>query len=96
LPPYSASAFEVSCSSPSTCIASGAEGTGQPAPVFVSSTDGGLTWSNAAPPPSFTGIAGISCPAGGTCVIVGRTPAGPATVTRTPGAQWSSVHQASL
>jgi photosystem II stability/assembly factor-like uncharacterized protein len=91
-PFYSASLFEVSCTSATSCIASGAAGTGETAPAFVVSSDGGLTWNLATPPPTFSAVAGISCPNGGSCVLVGQTPSGAAATSLSPKGQWSAAH----
>jgi hypothetical protein len=91
LPPYTASVFEISCSTNLTCLASGAEGTGQSGAAFAVSSDGGATWSTPTPPPDFVGVAGISCVSDGTCVLVGSTTSGGATVTRSPSASWGPV-----
>jgi photosystem II stability/assembly factor-like uncharacterized protein len=90
-PYYSASLFEVSCASTTSCIASGAEGTGITGPAFVASSDGGVTWNVATPPPTFSAVAGISCPSGGSCVLVGQTPSGAATSSLSPQGEWSAV-----
>jgi hypothetical protein len=80
-------------------VASGAMGTGASAPVFLSSTDGGSSWSNAAAPPNFTGVSGLSCPSGGSCVAVGHAMSGSTPVSSTatlssptaPNPQWASA-----
>jgi RHS repeat-associated protein len=93
LPPYTASAFEVSCSSSSMCVVSGAEGTGQSAPTFATSSDGGGSWTVGTPPPSFVGVAGISCLSGGNCVLVGSTSSGAATVSLSANQRLGAVKQ---
>jgi hypothetical protein len=90
-PAYSASLFEVSCSSVSTCIASGAEGTGQSAAAFVASSDGGVTWSTATPPPGISAIAGISCPSAASCVMVGQSTSGPVSISRSGQGLWRAA-----
>jgi hypothetical protein len=90
-PYYSASLFDVACASATSCIARGAEGTGQSGPAFVSSSDGVVTWQSGAPPPSFVAVAGISCPTGGSCVLVGQTASGAAATSLSPGGQWSAA-----
>jgi hypothetical protein len=92
LPPASASVFEVSCASVTSCVAGGAMGTGAATPVFLSSTNGGASWATAAAPPNFMGVAGLSCPPGGACVAVGRAGTGTSlqssTASLAPGGQW--------
>jgi photosystem II stability/assembly factor-like uncharacterized protein len=91
LPAYTASIFEVSCSTNLTCVASVAEGTGQSTAAFAASTDGGTTWTAATPPPSFVGVAGVSCSSDGSCVLVGSTSSGGATITRSPAQSWGTL-----
>jgi hypothetical protein len=94
LPAYTASVFEVSCSLGSTCVASGAEGTGQSAPAFATSSDGGTTWAASAAPPTFVGVSGISCVSAGDCVLVGATNGGAATVSLSANGRFGAVRRA--
>jgi hypothetical protein len=71
LPAATAAISDVSCAS--TCMAGGATGTGMSAPVFLTSSDGGSTWSAAQPPPGFGAVAGLFCPPSGSCVAVGSS-----------------------
>jgi hypothetical protein len=62
-------------------VAGGAMGTGASTPVFLSSINGGASWANAAAPPKFMGVAGLSCAPGGACVAVGRATSGTSSVS---------------
>jgi hypothetical protein len=89
LPSSTASLFEVSCSSSSTCTAAGATGTGASTPTFLGSSTGGATWSTQTAPTGFSAVSGIACPSGGQCIAVGRTSAGASVATATSGGQWN-------
>lgn len=85
----------VSCSSADNCLATGAEpGTSGPA-VFLSSTNGGTTWTATPPGPSTT-LTGDACPTAQECWVYGSQEAAfvpsPAVFeTVDTGASWQAV-----
>jgi hypothetical protein len=89
LPAKTASVFDVSCASSTSCEAGGAMGTGATSPTFVASSDGGTTWRNQAAPPGFSAVSGLSCPSAAGCVAVGRTTTGPTVAQATTSGQWT-------
>jgi hypothetical protein len=85
--------LELSCGSPTTCVATESEVEGGGVAVGLSATtDGGRSWHSLSLPPAVTGLTGaLSCPTAGTCdVAVTTAGGGPAVaVTTDGGAAWT-------
>jgi photosystem II stability/assembly factor-like uncharacterized protein len=92
-PANTASLDQISCSASGQCFAGGpSETQGGPAP-FLSSGDGGLSWTPATTSPSgISAIAGLSCPAANDCAVVGRAANGQAATSASQdGTTWASA-----
>ena len=88
LPQGSGPSTVVTCGSSTSCFAVGMGLPGGSAPTFLSSGDGGGTWSAPSPPP-VAAIAGMSCAASTTCVLVGQGTSGPVAASTTDGSNWN-------
>ncbi len=96
LPSPLTSVRDVSCASPSACVAVGdvKQGSGVLTGVTLQSNDGGQSWGSTTTVPGVAVMLGVACASTLQCVAVGYSPSDRATAVSTGdgGATWQAAH----